>query len=41
MQHFYIFYLLQNEVNSPCEIVVDYPPARTSRQLSPTVCSAG
>lgn len=23
MQHFYIFYLLQNEVNSPCEIVVD------------------
>lgn len=23
MQHFYIFYLLQNEVNSPCEIVAD------------------
>lgn len=22
MQHFYIFYLPQNEVNSPCEIVV-------------------
>ena len=22
MQHFYIFYLLENEVNSPCEIVV-------------------
>jgi hypothetical protein len=23
MQHFYIFYLLENEVNSPCEIVAD------------------
>lgn len=23
MQHFYIFNRLQNEVNSPCEIVVD------------------
>ena len=23
MQHLYIFYLLQNRVNSPCEIVAD------------------
>nr|DAQ60267.1 MAG TPA: hypothetical protein [Caudoviricetes sp.] len=41
MQHLYIFNQLQNEVNPPCEIVVDYPPVRTSRQLSPTVFSAG
>ena len=27
MQHFYIFNRLQNEVNSPCEIVVYYPPS--------------
>nr|DAQ27769.1 MAG TPA: hypothetical protein [Caudoviricetes sp.]DAV73098.1 MAG TPA: hypothetical protein [Caudoviricetes sp.] len=31
MQHLYISNRLQNEVNSPCEIVVDYPPVRTSR----------
>nr|DAM22510.1 MAG TPA: hypothetical protein [Caudoviricetes sp.] len=41
MQHFYISSQLQIEVNSPCEIVVDHPPVRTSRQFSPTVCSAG
>nr|DAM26375.1 MAG TPA: hypothetical protein [Caudoviricetes sp.] len=41
MQHFYIFNRLQNEVNSPCEIVANHPPVRTSRQFSPTVCSAG
>nr|DAL59026.1 MAG TPA_asm: hypothetical protein [Caudoviricetes sp.] len=29
MQHFYMFNQLQNEVNSPCEIVVDHPPVRT------------
>nr|DAG20100.1 MAG TPA: hypothetical protein [Caudoviricetes sp.] len=41
MQHLYISNQLQNEVNSPCEIVTDYPPVRISRQFSPTVCSAG
>nr|DAJ64415.1 MAG TPA: hypothetical protein [Caudoviricetes sp.] len=41
MQHLYIFKRLQNEVNFPCEIVVDYPPVRTSSQLLPTVCSSG
>nr|DAG16654.1 MAG TPA: hypothetical protein [Caudoviricetes sp.] len=41
MQHFYISNRLQNEVNSPCEIVVDHPPARISRQFSPTVCPVG
>nr|DAV03115.1 MAG TPA: hypothetical protein [Caudoviricetes sp.] len=41
MQHFYIFSRLQNEVNSPCGIVADHPPARTLRQFSPTVCFAG
>nr|DAR04197.1 MAG TPA: hypothetical protein [Caudoviricetes sp.] len=41
MQHLYISNRLQNEVNSPCAIVADHPPVRTSRQLSPTVFSAG
>nr|DAQ34815.1 MAG TPA: hypothetical protein [Caudoviricetes sp.] len=31
MQHLCISNRLQNEVNSPCEIVVGYPPVRTSR----------
>nr|DAL62937.1 MAG TPA_asm: hypothetical protein [Caudoviricetes sp.] len=41
MQHFYIFNRLQNEINSPCEIVVDHSPVRTSRQFSLTACSVG
>nr|DAU02680.1 MAG TPA: hypothetical protein [Caudoviricetes sp.] len=41
MQHLYISSRLQNEVNYPCEIVVDHPQIRTSRQFLPTVCSAG
>nr|DAR83498.1 MAG TPA: hypothetical protein [Caudoviricetes sp.] len=41
MQHLYILTRLQNEVNSPCKIVADHSSARTSRQLSPTVFSAG